>query len=154
MRIPKLRTQLLLSRRSTVLALPALLLLAVASAAALLLVSRAAPNAPAPDSSAWQMTVFVSDGDAAAELFSLSCPEGTGQHPDPTAACLLLSALSPDAPPLSPVPSDDMCTMIYGGPDTATLTGTYRGEGFKVDLSRTDGCQIARWDALVVLLGR
>lgn len=43
------------------------------------------------------------------------------------------------------------CTMQYGGPETATVTGTLFGEPVNVDFSRTDGCEIARWDAAAPL---
>ena len=54
--------------------------------------------------------------------------------------------------PFAPVPSDAMCTEIYGGPQTATVTGTLRGEPVNARFSRTDGCQIARWDKHAALL--
>ena len=45
-----------------------------------------------------------------------------------------------------------MCTEIYGGPQTATVTGTFRGEPVSAEFSRTNGCEIARWDGHVALL--
>lgn len=53
---------------------------------------------------------------------------------------------------LDPVPDDQACTMIYGGPQTATITGTLNGEDVDSSFSRTNGCEIARWDALVKVL--
>lgn len=52
-----------------------------------------------------------------------------------------------------PVPRNVACTEIYGGPQTARVTGTLRGEPVDARFSRTDGCQIARWDAVADLLG-
>lgn len=42
--------------------------------------------------------------------------------------------------------------MIYGGPATAHVTGTWAGRPVDSRFDRADGCQIARWDALVPLL--
>ena len=52
-----------------------------------------------------------------------------------------------------PVPADQMCTQIYGGPETATVRGTWQGERVDASFSRQNGCEIARWDAAAGLLG-
>ena len=44
------------------------------------------------------------------------------------------------------------CTELYGGPQTATITGTLRGERLDLKLSRVNGCEIARWEAAGALL--
>ena len=44
------------------------------------------------------------------------------------------------------------CTELYGGPQTATITGTLRGERVDLKLSRVNGCEIARWEAAGALL--
>jgi hypothetical protein len=41
-----------------------------------------------------------------------------------------------------------MCTQVYGGPETATITGTWRGERVDASYRLTDGCEIARWRKL------
>ena len=53
---------------------------------------------------------------------------------------------------LPPVGKGRICTQIYGGPQTATITGTWRGKAVTAHLSRTNGCEIARWQALDGLL--
>jgi len=45
------------------------------------------------------------------------------------------------------------CTQLYGGPQTASIRGTLRGEPVDARFSRTDGCQIARWEQVGDLLG-
>ena len=45
-----------------------------------------------------------------------------------------------------------MCTEQYGGPEQAMITGTYRGEPVSYGLSRTNGCEIGRWESLRFLL--
>jgi hypothetical protein len=54
----------------------------------------------------------------------------------------------------APVPDDVGCTQIYGGPETATVSGTLRGRRVKAEFSRQNGCEIGRWDRLAWLLGR
>lgn len=44
------------------------------------------------------------------------------------------------------------CTELYGGPQTATITGTLRGRRIDLKLSRVNGCEIARWEAARALL--
>lgn len=49
-------------------------------------------------------------------------------------------------------PTDRACTEIYGGPDVATITGTYDGvDGPAVDttVDRSNGCGIDEWDTLL-----
>ena len=43
------------------------------------------------------------------------------------------------------------CTMIYGGPAVATVTGTLDDEPVDATFSRQDGCAIARFDAASTL---
>ena len=52
----------------------------------------------------------------------------------------------------APVPADVMCTEQYGGPQRARVTGTWHGRAVRASFTRTDGCQIARWDAIVPVL--
>ena len=45
------------------------------------------------------------------------------------------------------------CTEIYGGPETAHVTGTLRGEPVDVSITRNNGCGIADYEALFDALG-
>ena len=38
------------------------------------------------------------------------------------------------------------CTELYGGPETAHLTGTLEGEPVDVTITRNNGCGIADYD--------
>jgi len=80
----------------------------------------------------------------------LTCGPAGGSHPDPERACRVLAGEGASA--LSPVPKDRMCTEIYGGPQTAEITGTWRGEKVLASLKRTNGCELGRWSALEGLL--
>jgi hypothetical protein len=55
---------------------------------------------------------------------------------------------------LPPVRQDMQCTQVYGGPETAHITGTWRGQAVDSRLSRQNGCEIARWNALAGFLPR
>jgi Subtilisin inhibitor-like len=80
---------------------------------------------------------------------TLTCDPAGGTHPDPEAAC---AALAADAAALEPVPPDSACTMIFGGPEEATVTGVVNGAEVDAELSRSNGCELARWDSLTPLL--
>jgi hypothetical protein len=98
------------------------------------------------------LTIDYDDGDGTVSTWRLTCdPEG-GNHPDPAAACAALARSGATAlPAVSP---GKMCTQIFGGPQTALVTGTWRGQEWNSRLGRSDGCQIARWDALEGLVPR
>jgi hypothetical protein len=83
-----------------------------------------------------------------ARTASLTCDPDGGSHPDPAKAC---DALLQHEDALQPVAGDVACTEIYGGPQLATISGA----DVHATLSRENGCQIARWEALapVVELG-
>lgn len=70
---------------------------------------------------------------------------------DEPAVCAWLAG--DDAKVLTEEPADDVaCTQIYGGPETATVTGELDGEEVDATFSRSDGCEIARWDVAAPLL--
>ncbi|WP_207223412.1 SSI family serine proteinase inhibitor [Pseudonocardia sediminis] len=51
-----------------------------------------------------------------------------------------------------PVPADAMCTMQFGGPETAEITGTWDGRPVDASFTRSGGCEIERWEALEPVL--
>lgn len=104
----------------------------------------------ASPSGATELKIVVRSGQGLGKrTFTLRCDPPGGDHPDPEAACRALDALEE---PFAPVPAGRACTEIYGGPQTATVTGTYRGEPVDAEFDRTNGCEISRWDAHVDLL--
>jgi hypothetical protein len=46
-----------------------------------------------------------------------------------------------------------VCTQQYGGPQIAVVTGWFHGQEVNAAFSRTDGCEISRWQALAPLFG-
>ncbi|MFD9133570.1 SSI family serine proteinase inhibitor [Streptomyces bottropensis] len=101
-----------------------------------------------------RLTVTVRNTGATADgTFELRChPEG-GSHPEAREACGRLDRRTTwGTDPFAPVGSGTMCTMQYGGPATAHVTGTWAGRRVDARYDRRNGCEIARWDALVPVL--
>ena len=96
------------------------------------------------------LTIAVDNGSGKVTTWHLTCEPAGGDHPNPEAACAALTKSGAKAMP--PVPTDRMCTQIYGGAQTATITGTWRGSEVDASFKRTNGCEIARWEALSGLL--
>jgi Subtilisin inhibitor-like len=103
--------------------------------------------------SASELTITVTESDGATPTeWTLTCGSGgaAGNHPDPSAACAALRAVVDNGgDPFVPVPDDAVCTEIYGGSATATITGRWQGKDVDASYSRTNGCEIARWDPLM-----
>lgn len=97
----------------------------------------------------------MADGGTVTDSWTLECdgaaPAGESGAPDPAAAC---AALAEGGTGLFAEPGNNVaCTMQYGGPQRATVTGTVAGESVEAQFAASDGCQISRWDALSGLLG-
>ena len=91
------------------------------------------------------ITYWPNGEDGPSSTATLTCDPNGGTHPDADKACAALDA-HPEA--LHPVPTDMACTQIYGGDQVATI----EGDGTRAMFNRSDGCQIARWDALAPVL--
>jgi hypothetical protein len=52
-----------------------------------------------------------------------------------------------------PVPPNQVCTQIFGGLETATVSGTWNGAAVDTAFARNNGCEITRWEAAVEVLG-
>jgi hypothetical protein len=96
------------------------------------------------------LTVVVDDGSGGTTTWRVTCDPPGGDHPDPAAACRALEQNGATA--LPPVPSDRMCTQIFGGPEKATVTGTWHGKPVRSTFAKNNGCEIGRWKALAALL--
>jgi hypothetical protein len=108
---------------------------------------------PASDREGTHLTITLDEtGKGPARTFELTCDPPGGNHPNPHAACNALADAG-GAEAFQPPPGDLACTQVYGGPQTATVTGLVNGAAVSKAFSRTDGCGIARWDALAPLLG-
>ncbi|SHL69018.1 SSI family serine proteinase inhibitor [Actinacidiphila paucisporea] len=94
-----------------------------------------------------QLTVTYDDGAGRVVTRTLTC--GDAATPDGRDACLRLDELGG---PLAPVPAGQMCSMIYGGPQTARVTGVWGGLPVDETYRRTDGCEVSRWARMVPVL--
>jgi hypothetical protein len=125
--------------------------------AALLLIASAAlagcgsdepnPSAPGDDKLA-QVVITVDDdgeGGAPTRELKLDCAEPTDSQ-----ACGAVAGVS--AHDLAPTPPDTACTQLFGGPETATVKGQIRGEDVDAQFSRSDGCEVERWERVAALL--
>ncbi|WP_330317251.1 SSI family serine proteinase inhibitor [Streptomyces platensis] len=112
------------------------------------------PAAPAP-ASVDHLTVTVrGSGSAGSDgTFELYCHPARGNHPHAKKACTKLDGMTRwGRDPFAPVPQGANCTMIYGGPATAHVTGTWAGRPVNADFRRTNGCEISRWSSFEPLL--
>lgn len=103
-----------------------------------------------------QLTIMVQTGDerSATETYTLDCRPAGGTHSDPAAACEELDGAVEDGnDPFAPVPEESMCTQIHGGPASARITGEWQGEQVDASFSRSNGCEMNRWDSLATVLG-
>lgn len=104
-----------------------------------------ADSGSSSDATALTITVVADEG-ADPKTYELECDPTGGDHPQPAEACKALDAAG--AKVFEPVDKDQACTDIYGGPQTATVTGTYEGDDVDAEFNRTNGCEIDRWEGL------
>ena len=102
-------------------------------------------NGSSSDATSLTITLVADDG-VDPESFELKCDPPGGNHPQPAEACKALEAAG--AKVFDPVPKGQMCTDLYGGPQTATVKGTYKGKKVDAEFERTNGCEIDRWESL------
>lgn len=125
--------------------------------------STPAPSTPAPSTSSSQssapapspsvadvLTIVVDDGSGTTTTWQLSCDPPGGTHPDPDAACRALEARGRTALPA--VARDRVCSQVYGGAQTATVSGRWQGRTVRSSFSLRNGCEISRWKMLEGLL--
>jgi hypothetical protein len=96
------------------------------------------------------LTILLDDGFGVRSTWTLTCDPAGGTHPDPATACGVLGAHGATALPA--VKPGTVCTEQYGGPQKAKITGSWRGKPVTSQLTLENGCEIARWTALLGLL--
>jgi hypothetical protein len=99
---------------------------------------------------ATHLTISVKkDAKAKEKSAVLICPGRTSQEQD---VCAALDVVAPRV--FQPVPEDRVCTMIYGGPATATIRGTYGEDNDLANASfnQANGCEIGRWNQILPVL--
>src|SRR5687768_9331913 len=83
------------------------------------------------------------DETSAPRTASLTCPGVKAKDRD---ICAALDVVAPKV--FEPVPVDEACTAIYGGPRKATITGTFQDEPVSAVFTQENGCEIARWNQI------
>jgi hypothetical protein len=74
----------------------------------------------------------------------LICP---GRKPIERDVCAALDVVAPKV--FEPVGESRVCTMIYGGPATATMRGTYDDGLVNATFNQANGCEIGRWNQVL-----
>ena len=87
-------------------------------------------------------------GEGRSRTWTLECAPARGTLPRRDDACRRLAG---EKRPFAPVRKDMQCTLIYGGPAEALVTGTFRGAKVWALLTLRDGCQIDRWRRVAFL---
>ena len=97
--------------------------------------------AAATTTGATRLTVTEYDDQEVVRTTELACDAGD-------VVCAEVVALLPR---LRPEP-DEVCTQIYGGPERIVVTGTVEGDPVRAEVTRANGCEIARYDLLAAAL--
>ncbi|MEU1801772.1 SSI family serine proteinase inhibitor [Streptomyces sp. NPDC019937] len=85
--------------------------------------------------------------------YVLACHPTGGTHPRARAACRQLDEQTEwGRDPFAPVPPGAMCTGQYGGEAMATVRGRWAGRPVNARFTRTNGCEIARWNRFSIVL--
>ena len=104
-----------------------------------------------PGTTALTITVTEDSARSTGQIrWTLRCDPVGGTHPRRAAACRGLARLGWRV--FSPPPPGAACAELYGGPQVAVVAGRVGGHRVWARLTRIDGCQIARWDAVPSLL--
>jgi len=117
--------------------------------AALAVAAILSASASAGHSSGTSLTItFWADASKPLERWSwtLRCTPTGGSLQRPARACAHL--LAGGVKLFAPVPKNAVCTEIYGGPQKARAVGTVSGRPVRATFSRTNGCEIARWQRI------
>lgn len=114
------------------------------------------PGDPAAAGTAMLTISIKQTPESQATTYLLECTRdgvgGATTVPNAEAACQTVKRLGAAFFTAKPDPNQ-MCTQQYGGPQTATIEGTVDGQQVSASFSATDGCEIARWNALESILG-
>ena len=117
----------------------------------------ARPAVAAPSGGAIELTVAYDDGRGTETTATLTCRDGKQNAGGALAGRAPAAALCAQAREIAALLTTQpdrkrVCTQIYGGPETAHVTGTI--DGMKVDrrFTRTNGCEIADFRRAAALL--
>lgn len=116
------------------------------------------PPSSAPSTEATTLlTVEIRQSETAEPVeYVLECSGGaSGPNttlPNADEACATVQSLGADF--FNALPNPNVaCTQQYGGPQTASISGTVNGTQVRARFTLTDGCEISRWNAVRGILG-
>lgn len=92
-------------------------------------------------SASLHITVWPNGANGPHHVWTLRCPQ----------RAVVCAKLARVRRPFAPVPPNVACSQIYGGPQIAVVTGTFRGHRMRARFNRKNGCEIARWNAVIFL---
>jgi hypothetical protein len=101
------------------------------------------------------VSVTVDLGDGTTTSYRLACLGDTATFTgesgslDAPAACLALNEAEARDRLLTDQHLDRVCTEIFGGPETATVTGRLDDQPIDTTIDRANGCGIDDWDRLL-----
>lgn len=82
----------------------------------------------------------------------ITLDDGSGQVTETPVACVDAPALCAELRVVLAEPDDRACTQVYGGPERILVRGTLDGGPVDLTVSRTDGCEIDRYDRITSAL--
>lgn len=105
---------------------------------------------PSASAGSARLEITLDDGFGIRSVWTLRCAPPAGNHPEPGKACGVLGANADRA--FAAPTTGQACTQQYGGPQKARVKGTWKGRPVDSQFSLEDGCQIARWSAMIGVL--
>jgi hypothetical protein len=129
---------------------------AIVAAVALLGTAACAGNGPAPGAGVRaDLSVVIQDPRGSSSSYTIRCAgsgeaevEGTAGI-DARDACRALGRPAVQNRLIRGPSAERVCTQVYGGPQTAMLSGTLEGQSVNAVVTRDDGCGIGDWDNLL-----
>lgn len=101
---------------------------------------------------AGELTVVYDDGSGRPRTYDLACGPQAARGADRAGEQDGCRHLQEIGGPVGAVPAGQMCSMIYGGPQTADVRGTWAGRPVAESYRRTNGCEVSRWSRMVPAL--
>lgn len=142
-----------MSRRTVAAVAVSAALLALAGSTGPAGAQESGPGGLATSGDQLSFTIADSGNPARDGSYTVRCHPAGGDHPSPVRACGALDrATAGGNDPFKPLAARANCTMIYGGPATAHVTGTWHGREIDARFKRSNGCEIDRWEKLVPAL--
>ena len=110
-------------------------------------ISAGAALGSTPAGTALRITYWEDSANASSSVtWTLRCDPARGTLGRPARACARLAAGGTKV--FAPLPPNVVCTEIYGGPQKARVVGVVDGKHVWSTFTRTNGCQIGRWQRI------